>query len=62
MRLCGFRSGVLVTEEVSDHTLADRRAYLISEGFTTWVTNEVSPGMREFHSGGYMLNRPSQSA
>jgi len=62
MRLCGFRSGVLVEEEVNNYNVAERKAALTAEGFITWVTDEVAPGMREFHSGGYMLNRPNRSA
>ena len=62
MRLCGFRAGVLVSEDVTSETLQDRRMALVAEGFTCWVTDEEYPGIREYQCGGCMQNKPSQSA
>lgn len=60
MRLCGFRAGVLVSEDVTSETLQDRRMTLVAEGFTCWVTDEEFPGIREFHCGARKQNTPSQ--
>ena len=60
MRLVGFRSGVLVSEDVTDETVNDKRQELVAQGFTVWVTHEPFPGIREYHCAGYMLNKASQ--
>lgn len=60
MRLVGFRSGVLISEDVTDETLAAKREELVAQGFTVWVTDEPFPGIREYHCAGYMQNKAIQ--